>query len=263
MFRYLKIYQKLIKFSAIRETTYRASFFLEILVEALYLVVSLVGIRVIFWNIKEVAGWNFYQMLVLLGVSGLFSEIVLGMAFIFNLRRLPEKIANGELDLVLTKPFNSQFAVSLWHPYFALIPSLIPGLALIFLGFNLGGFSFKPIYLFPFLIIFSSGLVIAYSLGMMVTTLSFWFINATPLPNLAEEIFRLSGRPFSIFNGVWRIFFLLFVPVAFMVSFPAKTLMGDFVWWWVPVSIFLAIIFLWLSSVLWRFGLKRYSSASS
>lgn len=263
MKKHLRIYWQLIKFAAIRETTYRASFFLMIAVETLYLAVSLVGIRVIFWNIKEVAGWNFHQMLVLLGVTGLFAEILLGLAYVFNLRRLPGKIGDGELDLVLTKPLNSQFVVSLWAPYFTLVPSLIPSFILIYLGFKLGGFIFNPLYLLPFMIIFISGLLIAYSLGMLITTFSFWLTKATPLPSLAEEIIFLSSRPYSIFSGVWKVFFLIFIPVAFMVSFPAQTLMGDFRWWWLFLSVILAVFFLWLSKVFWQFGLKHYSSASS
>jgi len=263
MFRYLKIYSKLIKFAAIGETTYRFSFFLEWFVEIAYMAVSVLLMKVLFWNVKEVAGWDFNQMLVLVGLNMIFSEIILGLVFIFNLRNLPQKIVNGELDLILTKPINSQFAISLWRPYFAFVPSLIPGILTIYLGFQRGGFSFNPLFLLPFLIIFLSGLVIAYSLGMIISTLAVWFVSAEPLPELAEHILFVAGRPYSIFTGVWKIIFLAVLPLAFMVSFPAQTLMGDFKWWWMPVSVFLATVFLKFSSVFWQYALRHYQSASS
>ena len=105
--KYLKIYKQLIKFAAITETTYRFSFILEIFVELAYTAMVVLGIRVIYWNISEIGGWDYNQLLVLLGVSTLFNEILLGTAFVFNLRRLPEKIKNGDLDYILTKPLNS------------------------------------------------------------------------------------------------------------------------------------------------------------
>jgi ABC-2 type transport system permease protein len=263
MRRYLKIYRYLIKFAAIQETTYRLGFFLELLVKFIYAAVVVLSARVLFWNVNEVAGWNFYEMLVLLGLNIIFCEIVLGLAFVHNLRSLPGKIAKGELDLILTKPLNSQFVVSLWRPYFALLPSLIPGFALIYLGFNLGGFTLNLLLVPPFLVIFSSGMIIAYSVGMIISTLSFWLINATPLPQLAEHLIFLAERPYSLFAGAWRVVFLIILPIAFMVSFPAQTLLGDFSWWWVPTSLVLAAIFLKSSSLFWQLGLKHYQSASS
>lgn len=216
---------------AIGETSYRFNFFLELFVEFAYIIVVFLGIRVIMWNIKEIGGWDFNQMLVLLGVYSVFSEIILGIAFVMNLRRLPAKIATGDLDIILTKPLSSQFMVSLWQPYFALIPSCLPGIAMAYLGFKLGDFSFNPFLFLPFLVVFISGLIIAYSLGMIITTLSFWLVNATPLANMAERIIFISERPYSIFSGVWKIVFLLFVPLAVMATFPAQILMNNFEWW--------------------------------
>ncbi|MBN1262916.1 MAG: ABC-2 family transporter protein [Candidatus Pacebacteria bacterium] len=261
--KHLKIYWQLIKFAAIRDMTYRLNFFLEWLVEFGYVLTGLISLRIIFVNISEVAGWNFHQMLILIGLGTVFSETILGLFFIFNLRKLPEKITRGELDLILTKPLNSQFVVSMWRPYFTFIPSLIPGLILIYLGFTGGGYGFDPWLFLPFLTIFLSGLVIAYSVGMIITTLSVWLINATPLPELAEHLLFLAERPHSIFKGPFRIFFILVLPIAFMVSFPTQTLMGDFIWWWVPAALALAAVFLKTSALFWRLALKHYQSASS
>lgn len=260
--RYLRIYLMLAKYSIMMETEYRLGFLLEIFVEAAYIAVGLISIKVLFFNITEIAGWGINRILVLYGANVIFSEILLGTAFIFNLKSLPHKIKRGELDIILAKPLNSQFALTLWRPYFALIPSLIPGFALIYVGFKSGGFVLNPLLIVPSLIILTSGIVIAYSIGVLVTSLSFWMINASPLPPLASGlVLRFSDRPFSIFTGFWRIVFMFALPVAFMTSFPAQTLLGDFNWWWVPTSVFLATVFLKASNVFWNFALKRYTSA--
>lgn len=261
--RHLRIYRELIKFAAIEETTYRFSFFLECFVEIAYMFVSLLLMKVLFWNVKEVAGWDFNRMLVLVGLSLIFSETILGLAFIFNLRSLPYKVGSGDLDLILTKPISSQFAISLWRPYFAFVPSLVPGVVTIYYGFRLGGFNFNPMYLLPFMVIFVSGLVIAYSIGMIISTLTVWFVYTDPLPELAENILFMAQRPYSIFTGVWKIVFLVVFPLAFMVTFPAQTLMGDFQWWWIPTSVLLAVLFLGFSKAFWNFALRHYQSASS
>lgn len=261
--KHLKIYLNLAKFSAMTEMEYRFSFFLEWFVEFAYIIVSMFAFRVLFWNVREFAGWDFNRLLVLIGINVIFSEIILGLSFIFNLRNLPEKIQKGDLDLFLTKPINSQFAASLWRPYFALVPALIPGIFFIWLGFRWGGFVFNPVWLVPFSVIFISGLVIAYSVGVMISALSFWLLNAPSVPKLAEQVLRLSQNPFNIYNPFWKIVFLLILPLAFMVTFPAQALMGMSEWWWPLLAVFLATVFLKASNVFWNFGLKHYQSASS
>jgi len=111
--KYTKIYGKLIKFAAMQETAYRVGFFLEIFVEAAYITVVIFGVGILFWNVPQLAGWELPQMLVLMGIYAIFSELILGLAFIFNLQELPKLVNKGTLDLILVKPLNSQFAVSL------------------------------------------------------------------------------------------------------------------------------------------------------
>lgn len=261
--KHLKIYWKLIRFSASLETEYRFSFFMEILVEFAYFGVTLLGIRVIFWNVNEIAGWNYYQLLTLYGVNMVFSEIILGLAFIFNLRSLPQKITYGGLDLILTKPISSQFAVSLWRPYFALIPGVIAGLVTAALGIGLGNLEINWLNLIPFGFLFACGLLIAYSLGMMIVTLAFWFINALSLPMLAQQFIFLSKHPGSIYERGWRLLFMSVIPVIFMVSVPTEALLGQWQLWWPPAALMLAIGFLFASHKLWQQALKSYCSASS
>ncbi len=261
--KYLKLYWKLVKFSASLEMEYRFSFLLEVLVEIAFFSVTLLGMRVIFWNINEVAGWNYNQLLVLMGLNMVFCETILGFAFIHNLRELPNKIVQGGLDIILSKPLSSQFAVSLWRPYFAMFPSMLAGVLTSYIGFRGSGTVLDPKMILPFMFIFICGLVMAYAIGMIVSTLSMWFVNATPLPMLAQQFLFMAKNPNSVFSGAWKVLFMTVLPIAFMVSFPASTLLGKLTLWWLPAAGILAIVFLKLSNMFWSFALKKYSSASS
>jgi ABC-2 type transport system permease protein len=261
--KYARVYWKLVKFAASFELEYRFSFLLEVFVEVAYFIALVFSFRVLYWNVQEIAGWSYYQLLILAGVNQIFSETLLGLAFIFNLRDLPDKIERGDLDLVLSKPINSQFAVSLWRPYFAMFPSILAGLITVIVAFNQGHIPFHILSLLPFALIFSCGLIIAYSIGMMLTTLSVWLINASPLPDLAQQILFLARNPNSAYANPWRLIFTAIVPLAFMVSFPAQILLGEFHWLWLVGAVVLAGVFLEASNLFWRFALKHYASASS
>ena len=103
----------------------------------------------------------------------------------------------------------------------------------------------------------------AYSIGMIISTLSIWLVNSRALPELAQELLLIAGRPYDIFTGFWKVIFLLVLPIAFMVTFPAQTLMGNFKWWWIASAPLLALIFLKASSLFWNYALRHYQSASS
>jgi len=263
IFRYIRLWWKLAKFSATLEMEYRLSFLLEIIVECAFFAVSMVGLRVVYWNVTEIAGWTYPELLMLYGVNMVFSELILGFAFIYNLRDLPNKIATGTLDIILTKPMNSQYAVSLWRPYFAMFPSLISGVIIAIIGFRQTGIEFHIANIFPFCIVFGSGLVMAYSLGMMISTISMWWVNAQPLPMLAQQFIFLSKHPYSVYSGMWKILFLTVIPVAFMVSIPSSIFLGNLEWWWIPASLSLAALFLYASHIFWNFALRHYSGASA
>jgi len=260
--RYLRLYWHLIKISAMLETEYRLSFVLEIIVEIAFFVATIVSFSVIFSNISDLAGWSRYQIMVLYGLNMAFSEIVLGVAFIYNLRQLPYKIIKGELDIILTKPVSSLFAATLWRPYFACIPSMLVGLLVAIVGLSRGNINLTIPSILLFSILMLNGCMIAYSVGTIISCLSFWFLNAEPLPFLAQQFIFLAKQPYDIYHGVWRFIFLIIIPTGFMLSFPVKVLMGQFVWWWPILSSGLAVIFLILTNIIWSQGLKTYESAS-
>lgn len=261
--RYLKIWLKMASFSMQTETEYRGSFILEIIVEVGFFLVTLAKISVIYSNTPSIVGWTKYQTLTLMGMYMVFSELLLGLAFIHNLRDLPRKISQGSLDLILTKPIDSQYVVSLWQPYFAMVPSLFAGLIVALYGIFAARIFPNLWQIGIFLIAFVGGLVIAYSFGMIVSTLSIWLINATPLPHLAQHLIFISGKPSGVFAGIWRIIFLVAVPVILMISLPTEILIGKTSPIWVLYIWLIAIVFLTISRKFWRFALRHYSSASS
>jgi ABC-2 type transport system permease protein len=259
--KHLKLYVKLAKFAIQLETEYRGSFALELVVEFGYFFVGLISLNMIYFNVKEIAGWGFFESLVLLGLGMSASEITTGLAYVHNLRALPFKIIRGELDNILTKPINNQFAVSLWRPYFAMIPPTIFGFLIATNGFVRGGFSLTANNLVLGIFTYVCGIICAYSFGMMVTTLSMWLTNAMPLPFVAQNIYYMGQRPLEIFRGFWKTFFTYILPLAFFANFPARILMGSGSVYWAPTAGILAVSFLKISNIFWNHALKHYESA--
>jgi len=262
--KYLRIYAILFRFGFIFSTTYRVSFFIELLVEIGYQIAFILFYFVIFNNIKNIMGWNFYEIMFLTGLNIVTSELILGSLYIFNLRRLPEKIKNGDIDLILVKPINSLFYLSLGIPYFSAFVSIIPGILLMIYSYNRLNLPLNFFAALVSIFVLINGFILAFSFSIILSSLSFKYINTYTIPLIAEKIILYyKDRPHQVYQGILKLVFFIIIPVVFVSSIPSYILIKNIVWNYVMVSLFLSCIFFFIALKVWEIMIKNYTSASS
>lgn len=261
--KYPKIYLTLLKYSFIEGTTYHISFLIQLFVEIGYSFALILFFYVIYSNIKEIVGWNYNEILFLLGLSIIADEVLLGAVSIFNLRRLPDKIRTGEIDFTLLKPIHSLFHLSLGKPYFTSFLSVIPGCYLMHYSIKQLGLGIEFFDLISGLFIFICGLIIGYSILVIISSLSFVFINAKPLPKIAENIMFYNERPHQVYRGFLKLIFFYIFPVVFICSIPSSAILRGVEPEYLLLSFILASVFLFGSVKIWNRLIKNYTSASS
>jgi ABC-2 type transport system permease protein len=80
--------------------------------------------EVIYKHTEKIGDWNIQEMRVFLGL--LFVIDAIYMVIIHeNIENLSEKVRKGDLDLLLAKPVNSQFMISLQKANTAILGNLI------------------------------------------------------------------------------------------------------------------------------------------
>lgn len=245
------------------ELEYRTNFVIGYLVEIGWMLVYFTFYRVIFLKTNVLAGWNYNEMLVFIGVTKLASALIYGTFVIWNFRQLPEYVRKGELDKFLLKPLNTQFYVTMGRPYpLSFLSTMLP-LFLIFWGFKSMGVIPSLVDIGLFSILFVAGVIIAYSIWFTTLMPVFWTNRLFNIVDVFGELRDTAQYPLDLYTTALRIVFTFVVPFAFMTTFPAKTLLGNFTWWWLPVALLLAAATLLISNRLWQFALKRYSGASA
>ena len=78
-----------------------------------------------------------------------------------------------------------------------------------------------------------------------------------------EGMFRMARYPVELYPGWLRLVLTWIVPVGVMTTVPAQALSGTLSPWMLVGSMVLAAAFFTGASILFRSGLRRYSSASS
>lgn len=259
--KYFGLYGAFFRASFISDLEYRANFLTRIATDIVWYVSQIFAFEVIYGHTDRIGDWSRDQTRVFLGVLFLIDAVYM-VLISDNLDRFSDKVRKGDLDMILAKPVNSQFMVSLQRAATAILGNLVIALGwLTFSLSNLPDFSWER--LAWLLILIPSGLIVLYASRFLMASLAVIFTRAENIQFLWYQIYKLGMRPDSIYVPWLKFVLMSFLPVAVVASVPARALLEPPDVWlflWAPT---LAILLLWLSSKYWNFCLRSYSSASS
>lgn len=262
MKRYLRLYWYFFKNCLVREMEFRTHFLFSNLVSLSWAILFIFAFVIIYGHVEAVNGWTQPQMILLLAVYFL-SDRIFDTFFEINFGDFVYLVNKGDLDLVLTKPVSAQFVVSLRRISFSFLLSLLAmlGLVIYLASANFGPIT--PLQWLMFTVLIISGVVISYSLWFMSLLPVFWWGRVENIHHLFRFFHQLTRIPLDITGPVLRPLLTYLLPLIFVVTVPAQSLIGTLNWTLVVFGLAAAIFLLWLSRQAWQFSLKHYGSASS
>jgi len=259
--KYLSLYSAMFKASFISDLEYRANYLTRITTDVFWYGAQIVTFDVLFEHTKKIGDWNVQQMQVFLGlvfiVDGLYMII-----FSENMDQFSEKVRKGDLDLLLAKPINSQFMVSLQKSGTAMLGNLLIGIS--WFTYSICKLpDFQWLRLFWLILLIPCGLITVYVIRFCIAATAVIFTRSENLQFLWYQVYKLGMRPDSIYFPWFKWMILTVIPVGTIASVPARALLEPpnyalFLW-----VVCLSGIMLYISTRFWRFSLKHYSSASS
>ncbi len=208
---------------------------------------------------NTLAGYNVNQSLFFLLTFNLIDVI---SQFLFReVYRFRSMVVSGSFDFVLIKPVNALFRVLLSGPDFidfVTIPPLL--IATWYIG-NLLNPSFLQIIFYGLLVV--NGLLIATAFHIAVLALGIITLEIDHTIMIYRDIISLGRVPIDVYKEPLKSILTFLIPVAIMVSLPAKVMMGLITPYGIIVSFVIAGLFIYLSLRFWNYALKFYTSASS
>lgn len=259
--KYASLYAALFKTSLIADMEYRMNFVTRIAIDIFWYVAQISTFEVLFRHTSRIGDWDVHQMRVFLGVL-FIADALFMIVFHDNLDNFSEKVRKGDLDLLLTKPVNSQFLISLQKATTANFGNLFMGIG--WLWWSLSQLDqLEPARILWLLLLIPLGSLIQYSMKFFLSASACIFARSENLHFLWYQVYRLGMRPDTMYQPWLRYALLTFIPVGFIASIPASAVFGTANNWLILWSFFLTAGLLYLSHLFWRFTLKHYSSASS
>jgi len=259
---YFRIWLAGARYSLVRTMMFRGDLLIWSLVELFWMTVNLLLIAVIYQHTATIAGWNEYQMILLVGTSLLVQRLLMGF-FWTNLFEMARNIRTGAFDFFLAQP---------GHPLFmASTRKLDPdGLLNSFVAVGVIIYAARKLGLHPSgwdLVLYAgmilAGLVIHYSILVLTMSLTFWLKSAQGIEGSYFTLAEFGRLPREAFHGIGRLLFVWLLPVVVVSNGPARTLLHGFQPRWTLWLLAFAAIWLALAVTVFNRGLRRYASASS
>jgi ABC-2 type transport system permease protein len=258
----LKLLSAFLKVNIQMSLAYRADTVINILLNLMWLGWELLGLHIIFSNTTLIGGWGFGELITLLGVFRLVNTLMIALIWP-NTEKFNQSIRDGSMDYTILQPVNSLFLVTFSRITVWRIWDLVLAIILIVTGINMTGDIITPVNTLTFILLSVTGMIIIYSLWIVLIALTFWFTkfdnNVTILQALMD-----SGKYPSTVYPVWlRMIVTFIVPIAVATTIPVQALRGELTPDRVLLFVIVSAVSFGVASQFWKRGLKQYSGASS
>ncbi|WP_029175692.1 ABC transporter permease [Streptococcus suis] len=260
MKKYISLYLYNIKVYMMAQMSFRVDFFIGLFSSLIEQIVYLIFLNILFGNIKEIAGFNYGQMLFIYGIATVGRSIHL--IFFDNLWMFGSRyIRQGEFERLLLMPVN---------PLFQLIceriqpqgigTTLIGSLALAQASKELGmEWSLGKLALLIFIAICIGLLYAAIQLGP--TALAFWIVESFPLTMGIFALNQMAQYPLNIYPKIIQILLIFIFPYAFTAYFPALYFL-DLSMWGLALPLVVLVLFA-INYKLFRYGMTKFTSVGN
>jgi len=210
---------------------------------------------------ETLAGYDLYQVVFFFLTFNLIDILI--QFFLRGAYYFRGLIVSGDFDLVLIKPINPLFRSLFQRTDVYDLITLIALIVYMIIFIAVGNLAITPLGVILYLILMISSFIIglAFHIGFLAIG-----ILTTEIENIIwiyRDLSSMGRIPIDVYREPLRTFLTVVVPVAVIVTFPAKALMGLLSWQWVVFSFVMSGLFLFLSFRFWKYALTQYSSASS
>ncbi|HEU4745822.1 MAG TPA: ABC-2 family transporter protein [Anaerolineales bacterium] len=258
----LKLLSAFLKVNIQMSLAYRADTVVNILLNLMWLGWELLSLGIIFSNTETIGGWDFGELIALLGVFRLVHTLMIALIWP-NTEKFNQSIRDGSMDYTLLQPINSMFLVTfsritVWRAW-----DLILAAVLIVVGVNMSGDTTTALDILTFILLTVSGGIVIYSLWIVLIALTFWFTKFDNNVTILQALLDAGRYPVTVYPVWLRILVTFVIPIAVATTIPLQGLRGDLTPSRVLMFVAIGIISFLIASQVWKRGLKQYSGASS
>jgi ABC-2 type transport system permease protein len=222
---------------------------------------GLAALGIVYTQTRTLGGWSLGEAIVLLGTY----EIVSGLLATFiepNVAWFGEQVKSGKLDDVLLKPVSSVFLVSLGSCAPLALSQVALGVAVLGLGLHTLGTVPTPWGVAGWLVLLAVGVAITWASRVLLASVALW-APSVALDVVYGALWQFGRYPVSMYRTPVRFVLTYVLPVAFISTVPARALTRGAGPALIAVGLVIGTGAIAIVQIVWKAGLRRYTSATS
>jgi ABC-2 type transport system permease protein len=246
---------------------YRASFLMLTTGNLLVSFIEFITILVLFSRFNSLSGWNLAEVAMFYGLINV--SFALSEAFGRGFDMFSLQVINGEFDRTLLRPRTTGFLV-LSHDFQLMrVGRLLQGLVILVWAACHLGIAWNIFKIALLLFSICGGVMVFTGLLILQATICFWSTQSLEIINS----FTYGGIealqwPLPIFNRWFGRLFIFVIPLACINYFPMLAILNKpdilgYPVWFQWVSPLTGVLFLVISLLVWKIGVRHYRSTGS
>ncbi|MEV6286699.1 ABC-2 family transporter protein [Kribbella sp. NPDC051770] len=249
----------LFSLSVRRAVAFRADLFFELVVTVVGAGASVAALLVVYTRADTLGGWGPGEAIALLGtfqvVSGLRSTFVEP-----NLQFFGEQVKSGKLDAILLQPAPSMLLASLGSCAPAALIQVGLGVGIAVTGAREAALVITAGGVAAWVVVVVAAAVSMWATRVLIASVVFWAFGLS-LDVLYDAVWQFGRYPVQVYRSGLQVVFTYVVPVGLIATAPVQALTGQTLV--VPTAIVVAGGTSLAATLVWRSGLRRYTSATS
>ena len=242
---------------------WRFSFFGAFFADGTLFLVQLLTFSTIYAHAQSIGGWDRGQMIMFVGTFSLINALNM-MIFFFGLVDIPGKIRRGDLDQYLTKPINPLLRLTFENADPGSFLLVVMSVIIVRYGTMVSGLVVSPSLALGYAALVLLMTLLWYDMEVILRTIPFLVISANGVMQLEGHLIELNFKvPGTLYKGIWKALFYFILPYGIMSTVPTQLLSGVLTVPGLVQALGVTLVFTAFALWFWRFGLRRYKSASS
>ncbi len=261
MKKYVRIWKRLAVMGFKIQTSHPLSSSGYLLGKFMRLFFFLVFLVAIFKHTQALAGYSLEEAALFFLTFNIVDMLAqLFFRGVYGIRAL---IREGDFDYFLIQPVNVLYRVAFNTVDFLDVATVLPVFGVTWYVLKRVPAGMDPLRLVLYILLCMNGVLIAMAIHIAVASLA---VLTQELENtiwIYRDVMTLGRFPADIYGPHLRAILTFVIPVAVMISFPARAFLGRLSFPWLGHAFFMAFLGLGTSLYFWRFATRKYTSVSS
>lgn len=258
----MKLYIESLKMHLKSVLEYKVSFIISFFSQFLIFFTYYFIILALFSKFDNIKGFNVYEVLLT------FSIIQFGFSFneVFarGIDKFDELIISGGFDRILLRPRNVILQVLCSEMQLVKLSRLLQSIIIFFIAISHLEIKFSVLKVICLILMFISSITIFFSLFLTMASYCFFTVQALEIRNLFTDGGKhMAQYPMGIFRRGIMLFFTFIIPYAFVNYYPLLFFLGKNNNLFYCFSPLIVLLYLIPAFLIFRFGMKKYTSVGS